>query len=141
MPWVLTNVYQYVAEKYNVVPDAPGIRKPNDPLLEGETDEPVLEMLPDVIVEKIVLYTRADFPHDNYWVNGCLEFSDQSTMELPMEKSVAPHVFPVDAKVTRSITLKDLIKSGEESPFPALTQIEVYGRVRDVGEAFSQKTR
>ena len=48
MPWVLTNVYQYVAEKYNVVPDAPGIRKPNDPLLEGETDEPVLEMLPDV---------------------------------------------------------------------------------------------
>ena len=95
----------------------------------------------DVIVEKIVLYTRADFPHDNYWVNGCLEFSDQSTMELPMEKSVAPHVFPVDAKVTRSITLKDLVKSGEESPFPALTQIEVYGRVRDAGEAFSQKTR
>ena len=56
-----------------------------------------------------------------------------------MEKSVAPHVFPVDAKVTRSITLKDLVKSGEESPFPALTQIEVYGRVRDAGEAFSKK--
>ena len=47
MPWVMTSVYQYVVEKYNVVPDAPGIRKPDSGLLEGETTEPSLEMLSD----------------------------------------------------------------------------------------------
>ncbi len=48
MPWVLTNVYQYVVEKYNVIPDAPGIRKPDSPLMDGEADEPGLDMLPEV---------------------------------------------------------------------------------------------
>lgn len=44
-PWVMTNVYQYVRERYNVEPDAPGIRKPEDPLLENEVCEPTLDML------------------------------------------------------------------------------------------------
>ncbi len=47
LPWVMTSVYQYVAEKFNVTPDAPGIRKPGSPLLEGEDTEPCLEMLTD----------------------------------------------------------------------------------------------
>ena len=68
------------------------------------------------------------------WVNLT---ERRPVLELPMEKSVVPHVFPVDAKVTRSITLKDLIKSGDPSPFPALTQIEVYGRVKDIGVEIS----
>ena len=46
-PWVMTNVYQYVKNKYNIEPDAPGIRKPGDKLLEGEDVEPALDMLPD----------------------------------------------------------------------------------------------
>ena len=44
-PWVMTNVYQYVIEKYNVVPDAPAIRKPDSPLLPGEAEEPAIESL------------------------------------------------------------------------------------------------
>lgn len=47
IPWIMTNVYQYVAEKYNVTPVAPGIRKPDSPLLEGEDTEPSLEFLSD----------------------------------------------------------------------------------------------
>jgi len=47
LPWVMTNVYQYVAEKYGVTPNAPGIRKPDSPLLEGEDAEPSLDILPD----------------------------------------------------------------------------------------------
>lgn len=47
LPWVMTSVYQYVVEKFNVTPDAPGIRKPGSPLLEGEDTEPGLEMLTD----------------------------------------------------------------------------------------------
>ncbi len=47
MPWVMTNVYQYVVEKYDVLPNAPGIRKPDSPLLEGECAEPTIDMLSD----------------------------------------------------------------------------------------------
>ena len=44
-PWVMTNVYEYVREKYNVEPYAPEIRKPDSDLLPGETDEPDMDML------------------------------------------------------------------------------------------------
>lgn len=47
MPWVMTNVYEYVVEKYNVQPDAPGIRKPDSSLLPGEDTEPSVSMLLD----------------------------------------------------------------------------------------------
>ncbi len=45
-PWIMTTVWQYVADKYGVSPNAPAIRKPGEPLLDGEIDEPTLEMLP-----------------------------------------------------------------------------------------------
>jgi hypothetical protein len=44
-PWVMTNVYEYVKEKYNVEPVAPEIRKPDSDLLPGETAEPTMDML------------------------------------------------------------------------------------------------
>ncbi len=47
LPWVLTNVYQYVRDRYQVEPDAPGIRKPDSELLPGETAEPTVEMFSD----------------------------------------------------------------------------------------------
>ena len=52
-PWIMTAVYQYVADKYHVLPDAPGIRKPDSPLLPGETAECTMETLPD---EKPIYY-------------------------------------------------------------------------------------
>ena len=45
-PWIMTTVWQYVADKYGIEPDAPSIRKPYEPLLDGEMDEPTLDMLP-----------------------------------------------------------------------------------------------
>ena len=47
MPWVMTTVYQYIVEKYNIIPIAPGIRKPDSELLPGEADEPSLDILTD----------------------------------------------------------------------------------------------
>ena len=83
-----------------------------------------------VDIDLIKLYTRADFPHDNWWVRGTLVFSDGSVMDLPMEKKTQePHVFPLP-EIKKGITwvrLEELIKADDPSPFPALTQIEVYG--------------
>ena len=45
LPWVMTNVYEYVKEKYSVEPDSPDIRKAGSELLPGETSEPAMEML------------------------------------------------------------------------------------------------
>ena len=44
-PWVMTTIYEYVKEKYNIDPDAPEIQKPDSELLPGETAEPTMEML------------------------------------------------------------------------------------------------
>ena len=46
-PWIMTTVWQYVADKYGIEPYAPSVRKPDVPLLDGETDEPALDTLPE----------------------------------------------------------------------------------------------
>ncbi len=46
-PFIMTTIYQYVKEKYNVEPYAPAIRKPDSPLLENEMAEPTVDMLPN----------------------------------------------------------------------------------------------
>jgi hypothetical protein len=82
----------------------------------------------DVVADKIVLVTRADFPHDNWWKQAEFIFSDGTTMTVQMEKSVEPHVFTMEPKTISWIKLGKLIKDeNDPSPFPALTQIEVYG--------------
>ena len=47
LPWLMTNVYQYVKDRYGVEPDAPAIRKPGEPFLDGEVTEPTMDMLSD----------------------------------------------------------------------------------------------
>lgn len=81
-----------------------------------------------VEVDRIIIYTRADFPHDNWWKSVNFTFSDESLLEKKLNKSALPHeiVFPV--KQICWLEMNHMIKSEEPSPFPALTQIEVYGR-------------
>lgn len=76
---------------------------------------------------KVVLYTRADFPHDNWWVQVTLKFSDGSSLDFELEKSVLGHVLTFPEREIEWIELCNLIKSDDPSPFPALSQIEVYG--------------
>ena len=82
-----------------------------------------------VTVDRLVLVTRADFPHDSWWKQATVAFSDGSTMTLAMQKSTAPHEFAFAPKTITALTLRDLCKDeSDPSPFPALSQIEVYGR-------------
>jgi hypothetical protein len=81
-----------------------------------------------ILADRIVLYTRADFPHDNWWQKATFTFSDGSSLEVYMKKSNLPHEFFFDEKEISWVEISQLIKSEEESPFPALTQIEVYGK-------------
>lgn len=81
-----------------------------------------------VSFDRIVLWTRADFPHDNWWVQAKLEFSDGTQEILAMEKTDKGQEFSIEKANIVWIKMKDLIQSDDPSPFPALTQIEVYGR-------------
>lgn len=80
-----------------------------------------------VEIDKVVLYTRSDFPHDNWWKQVTLSFSDGSSLEWQLEKSALPHVLNIEKRCVTWVKLHDLIKADDPSPFPALSQIEVYG--------------
>lgn len=77
--------------------------------------------------DQIVLYTRADFPHDNWWVEVTFTFSDGSKETVSLDKSIDPHVIPMKKTGITWLKFGSLIKADDPSPFPALTQIEVYG--------------
>lgn len=77
-------------------------------------------------VDQILLTTRADFPHDNYWVGATLEFSDGNETRVELGRHSAPQCFDVKVATT-SVTVKDLQIADGPSPFPALTQIEIMG--------------
>ena len=93
-----------------------------------EDAEITLEFGRPVDMDELRLYTRADFPHDNWWVQATVIFSDGSEEILEMEKSMKPHVFSIKKEGITWLKLCKLIKADDPSPFPALTQIEVYGR-------------
>lgn len=81
----------------------------------------------EVEIDKILLYTRADFPHDNWWRQVHLSFSDGSEIVWNLEKSTAAHEIAFEKKRITWVRLHDLIKADDPSPFPALSQIEIYG--------------
>lgn len=87
----------------------------------------LLEFGRRVRTDRIRLYTRSDFPHDNWWRQVTLSFSDGSVIVWDLEKSHKAHEICFDEKTIEWVRLEKLIKADDPSPFPALTQIEVYG--------------
>ena len=80
-----------------------------------------------VKTNKAVLVTRADFPHDSWWTEATLLFSDGSFVCFPLRKTAEPQAVEFASRECEWVVLKKLIKAGDESPFPALSQIEVWG--------------
>ncbi len=81
----------------------------------------------EVKVDEVVLTLRADFPHDNYWKKVTLEFSDKSEITADLIKTDQRQSIKFEAKVVKTIKLKNLIKADGISEFPALTQFEAWG--------------
>ncbi|WP_155987722.1 carbohydrate-binding protein [Gorillibacterium massiliense] len=80
-----------------------------------------------VEIDRVVLTLRADFPHDNYWEKVTLSFSDGSKITADLVKTHKPQTVALASRKVEWVTLSELIKSDDPSPFPALSQIEVYG--------------
>lgn len=80
-----------------------------------------------VEVSRVGFCLRADFPHDSYWEKVTLAFSDGVEEEFALEKTGSVQYFSFAHQVTTSVTFKNLIKASDESPFPALTQLAIFG--------------
>jgi hypothetical protein len=81
-----------------------------------------------VCLDKAVFTTRADFPHDSYWTQATLEFSDGSHEIIKLNKAYKRQVFKILPHMAEWVIIKELVKAEDESPFPALSQIELWGK-------------
>ena len=84
-----------------------------------------------VEVSRAVIFLRADFPHDTYWKEAELEFSDKSRIKVNLVKTEEGQVVEFEPRVTESVKLtgfkQQRLEDGSLS-FAALSQLEVYGK-------------
>lgn len=81
-----------------------------------------------VEIDCLQLLFRSDYPHDSYWTEVSVVFSDGEEKLFATTNSTRFQKFTFTPKPTTSITLKKLIKAEDASPFPALTQLEAFGK-------------
>lgn len=88
-----------------------------------------LEFGRPVKAEALVLTTRADFPHDAWWESVQVTLSNGEKRILALQKAEDGHgqYFDLHGAEITSLMLDDLKKADDPSPFPALTQVEVWG--------------
>ena len=87
-----------------------------------------LEFGRPVVIDEVRLTLRADFPHDSYWEQATVAFSDGSSEILRLQKTGKVQSFSVAARTIEGLVVKDLKKAEDPSPFPALKQLEAWGR-------------
>ena len=83
----------------------------------------------EVLIDEMVLYLRADFPHDAWWVEATAVMSDGTSLTFALEGIEGPQ--RVALKGTHRVSwvrLEQLLKCDKPSAFPALRQWEVWGQ-------------
>lgn len=83
-----------------------------------------------VLAEEVQVFIRSDFPHDNYWQEALLCFSDGYEETIHLTKTGACQSFVLsEPRVVEWVKMRKFKKDeNDPSPFPALTQWRVYGR-------------
>lgn len=81
-----------------------------------------------VRIDRMVLHLRADFPHDAYWTQATVVLSDGVELTFPLEPSEAGQAVALGEHTVSWLRLERLIKCDAPSAYPALKQLEVYGR-------------
>ncbi len=85
----------------------------------------------EVEVSRAVIHLRADFPHDTYWKEADLEFSDNSRVHINLEGIADGQSFEFEPKKTEFVRMTGLkqqrLADGSLS-FAALSQFSIYGK-------------
>lgn len=82
----------------------------------------------EVAVDEMALTLRADFPHDAYWVSGHAVLSDGSEIAYDLQKTGDRQFIPLGNRCVRWLRLERMHKSDDPSAFPALIELEVFGK-------------
>ncbi len=85
----------------------------------------------EVEVSRVAIYLRADFPHDTYWKEADIEFSDGSKIHADLVGTKEGQEVTFEPKKTEYVKLcgfkQQRLEDGSLS-FAALTQLEIYGK-------------
>lgn len=81
-----------------------------------------------IVADQLGVVLRGDYPHDSYWTEGTLTFSDGSKLVVNFDKVLSEQLIEIGGKVIEWVEFSHLIKANDDSPFPALTQLAVYGK-------------
>lgn len=96
--------------------------------IDGRDDaELTIDFGRNVKITGVGIVLRADYPHDTYWKEASLKFSNDYEEKITLEKTDQRQKFFFPEVITRSLTLTKLIKDPKSDAFPALTEIEAYG--------------
>ena len=82
----------------------------------------------DVVVERMALTLRADFPHDAYWVCGHVVDSTGRDILFDLAKTGERQWIDLGDQRVRWLRLERMVKSDDPSAFPSLRSWEVWGR-------------
>lgn len=79
-----------------------------------------------VRADELRLLLRADFPHDSWWKQVTITTSDGASSVIDLARTAAPQAFDLGGRHIEWLRLEGLVR-GDESPFPALSQLQVWG--------------
>lgn len=82
----------------------------------------------EVEIDEMILYLRADFPHDAYWIQGTVTLSNGFEKTFPLKGEAGPQKIALGKQQARWLRLDRLIKCDNPSAFPSLRQLMVFGR-------------
>jgi hypothetical protein len=80
-----------------------------------------------VEIDKITLYIRADFPHDDYWRSATIEFSDGTKESIAIDKTAEPQEFRFAKRIVSYLRISDLVED-EPLGWCGLTEVQVWGK-------------
>ncbi len=99
-----------------------GINGRDDTWLRVEFGRPVR-------AETVVLFLRADFPHDTWWKSARITCSDGFEQTIELYKTGMPQEFRIGPRLVEWVCLSNLEKADDPAEWPALSQIVVMGRL------------
>lgn len=83
----------------------------------------------EVLAEDLLIYLRADFPHDAWWDQITVELSNGTRLIVPLTKTGAPQKVELGEQKITWLKISDLKKAECEALWPALSQLQVMGRL------------
>ncbi|HUI93876.1 MAG TPA: hypothetical protein VLX68_16655 [Chitinivibrionales bacterium] len=79
----------------------------------------------DVQLDKVVIWIRHDFPHDSWWKDATLVFSDSSTVAIHPDSVSIGQPFTFSSRVTNSLTITNLVYN--ENKWCAFAEVQAWG--------------